>query len=149
MAVRISEKQFRLLSPAETPATKPARARHFRLKPPPKPKLRENDVESVIVDFLRRHGWRVDRQHVGKARFPNGTWFNLHPTGSADWFAHRPRMSPSCLYAEVKAPGREADPDQISYLEAARREGYLAGCFDSFESFLFFYGTHFPEEIQS
>jgi hypothetical protein len=118
----------------------------FRLKPP-KLKLTENHIEAQVCHFLRVRGWRVDRLHTGGARWPDGTWLQLHPEGTADWLAHRPRESPSCLYIETKAPGKEPTFEQQVFLEQARREGYLAVVADSLEDFTLFYGLYFPKEI--
>jgi len=143
--LRITDQQFALFEAARAAPPKAKRPRPFRLTAG-QAQLSENDVEAQIVGFLKIHGWRVDRQHVGRAKWPAGGWLQLHPEGTADWFAHRPRTSPSCLYVEVKAPGQRASREQELYLEMARLGGYLAGCFDSFPAFHAFYQRHFPGE---
>lgn len=142
----MSEAQFALFSAAaDQPKTK-RRGRPFQLKPC-KPKIKENHVEAAVLTFLRVRGWRVDRQHVGKAQWPSGEWLQLHPEGTADWFAHRPATSPSCLYIETKAPGERPTEQQMLYLEMAARAGYLTIWCDSLQAFVDFYGRYFPSEI--
>jgi hypothetical protein len=120
--------------------TPPAKKRRtsFKLRSQ-KVVLTENDVERAINDYLRLDGWRLHRQHVGKARFPGGAWVELYPEGTADWLATRGRNGGECLYYEAKRPGASPSPAQTAWLEQARREGYPAACFDTFSAFLAWY----------
>jgi hypothetical protein len=119
------------------PEPRPPRRSSFRLRPP-KFELSENDVERQINDYLRWHGWRLHRLHVGKARFPSGHWVEFYPQGTADWMATRGRQG-AVLYYEVKRPGEKPSADQVVFLEQARREGYPADWFDSLAAFVAWY----------
>ena len=87
--------------------------------------LPENQLEKLVTDYLRHHGWICTKQHAGFfKRFVGGkmTGFTIGEKGQADWRAERPVIPPgsrlsktSCFrvelfYFETKAPAKSQRP---------------------------------------
>lgn len=120
--------------------------------------LPENQVEAVIVGYLRTHGWIVTKQHAGvfyRKKFIQGretvSAFTIGEKGQADWRAERPIIPPgqratskSCysaelFYFETKAPGKKPEPHQQLWLDRRQLTGLAASWFDSLDSFVGWY----------
>lgn len=109
--------------------------------PKRKQDLPENQLEQQICDFLRAHGWRLKRNHVGlfvpfrvaQSKGALGHPVRIGETGEPDWTAMRYwRGDEQLIFWEAKAPGKVPTPDQQQYARALRDEGFHADWFDSF-----------------
>jgi hypothetical protein len=90
----------------------------FRLKPPPKPRLSENEIERSCLDILRLRGYLVLRQQSGLFKTPDGRWIRLGEKGIPDYAAVH-RLHPGFLL-EVKRPGGQLSPDQQNKIQEYR-----------------------------
>lgn len=129
---------------ADDYARKAARAPRSKARTTAMPKLSEAAVTRQICDFLRARHWRMTRNQVGRLRSPDGKrWITVGEVGHADWTAVRPRgqRRGDCqlIYVEMKAPGKRPSAAQETWLWCRRQESYLAGWWDSLESFAAWY----------
>jgi hypothetical protein len=98
----------------------------FRLKPPPKPRLSENEIERSCLDILRLRGYLVLRQQSGLFKTPDGRWIRLGEKGIPDYAAVH-RLHPGFLL-EVKRPGGQLSPDQAAKIQELRLGYRIAAC---------------------
>jgi len=116
--------------------------------------LPENQLEKLVTDYLRHHGWTCTKQHAGFfKKFVGGkmTGFTIGEKGQADWRAERPVIPPgsrlsktSCFrvelfYFETKAPGKKPEAHQQLWLDRRQLTGITTGWFSSFDSFVQWY----------
>jgi L-ascorbate metabolism protein UlaG (beta-lactamase superfamily) len=97
--------------------------KRFRLTSPIL-KLKENDVEDACVDYLRRRGYKVTRNHIGRFMTPDGRWITMGETGYPDWTALHGQQIGFLL--EVKRPGGKLSPEQVKKIREIRLGDRLA-----------------------
>ena len=90
----------------------------FRLRPPLRPKLSENNVEQQVLHYLRLQKWFVKRNHVGTFRTANGLWIKQGERGEPDYVCTHYKFP--AFWLETKRPGRKADPHQAAKHEEIR-----------------------------
>lgn len=106
-------------------------------------KQTENQVEAEIVNFLRKHGWIVDRNNVGGIFTRDGRPMSIGRTGQCDWRATRDRkFNPHYLEVEVKATGKKPEPHQREYMALRSYQGILVTWADSLDSFAAWYAAN-------
>ena len=102
--------------------------------------MAENEVEAVIVKYLRNRGWIVDRNYSQGAFNRNGTPLTIGRRGMCDWRATRNRKDPvHYLEVEVKATGKKPSKEQREYIALRTHQGVLATWADSLEMFAAWY----------
>lgn len=126
--------------------------------------LSERDVAAQIKAFLGAHNWVVVRNHVGAfvplrvAKEANRLALaghgmeavflvekNIHQMceeGTSDFLAVHPVHR--SIWIEVKRHKKKPRPTQADWLAQKARDGFLAGCWDSIDSFREFYRETFP-----
>lgn len=97
------------------------------------PQPLEKEVLKACRDYLRLTGWLTIRlnsgavrgEHKGKRRFVR---FN-DTRGCSDLIA----VKQVTVFIEIKRPGGKLRPEQVAFLEDARRHGAAAICVSSLE----------------
>ena len=114
------------------------------------PKLTEAQVTKQICDFLCYRRWIVKRNNVGKFKSPDGKrTISVGERGEADLTATRPVRADigkglcHVIHIEIKARGERPSAWQETWLAVRRNEGYLAGWWESLESFEEWYDWQF------
>jgi hypothetical protein len=74
----------------------------FRLKPPPKLKLVENDVETACLQLLAYRGWYPVRLQSGLFKTPDGRWVRVGAVGLPDYVCLHERHP--AFFLETKRP---------------------------------------------
>lgn len=107
-------------------------------------KLKENDVERQINDFLRWRHWIPLRLHAGVLRSMDmERYISLNKKGTPDWCAVHPALG--AIFYETKAPGKKPTKAQIQALEELRFGGFRADWFDGLEPFEKWYKGIWPD----
>lgn len=85
----------------------------FRLTPPGKVKLVENDIERQCLSALRYHGLHPIRLQSGKFKTHDNRWISVGEPGLPDYVIPR-------FFLETKRPGGELSPEQDRYIWEAK-----------------------------
>lgn len=109
----------------------------------------ENTVESAVLKFMKEHGWRATRNHVGVFKTAYGGTISIGTKGFPDWTFTRRFPRHGCanlMHVEAKAPGKRPAPKQVEVMASLNYLGELAVWCDSLESFRTVYEQYFPAE---
>jgi hypothetical protein len=113
----------------------------------PRVVLKERDVVGACLDLLRYRGYCPLRLHAGKARFPDGTWVNLHEIGTPD-YALMHGLYPG-FFLETKRPGGKTSPEQDTKIHELRL-GYRlhVAIIDSADALILWLAQHEKEAVR-
>jgi hypothetical protein len=84
--------------------------KHFRLRPPQLPKLREDDIERACLDLLAYRGYYVIRLQTGMFRTKDNRFIQVGKRGLPDYVAVHQHHRGFLL--ETKRPGGALSPAQ-------------------------------------
>ena len=86
---------------------------------------RETTLQNKIIVALCERGCFAVNHTVGDFFTKYGSRVSVGTPGDADIWGHRP--DGKAFYIEVKMPGKEPRKDQLTFIEAMKSSGAIAG----------------------
>jgi hypothetical protein len=89
--------------------------------------MKESNLHREIMIAASEHGHRLFRNNVGKLQDRKGMWvaFGIGGKGGSDLIGIQRGGRFAAI--EVKVPGEKPTEDQVSFIEAVKRAGGVAG----------------------
>lgn len=112
-------------------------------------KLTEAQVTLQCCDLMKAKGYRCIRLQSGLFSTPYGGRVRIGERGQTDWlFMRCEGFAPGtyniqlrlgtvrCCFVEVKATGAKPKPEQLAWIDEARKTGFLATWTNDIEEFI-------------